>query len=389
MKPLAHSAPSKVLRLGASLAALALAGTSLAQPSALEGPIEPGRAPAPQAPASAAAPVPAPAPSTSAAVSAPASAPQLAPAAAESATQPSYAPRPAAAHEPPAPATYAPAADASEPSARGARRGRPAPAVPIQARAANQARESEAALSCRTVNWQRGDIIRLHAQPYKQIHVALPEEGIDVIMGDRELWALDWISNRIFLKPTSRSNEGRATTITAVGRSGNAYEFVVNRVAESADIPHCVYVVIGQGLVARDAWERADAVRRAGAPANEMAELRERYDALERQSREDMKAYRKKLFTGYRWDSGLFSRWNGAEPESVYDDGRFTYVRVRTGAQSLASIMGEIDARPALLEYSYDEPTRTYQISGVYPKFTLNAGRQSLAITRNGAGEQP
>src|SRR5256885_416109 len=53
-------------------------------------------------------------------------------------------------------------------------------------RAVNQSIGGEPALSCRSVDWQRGDIIRLQAQPYKQVHVALPENGIDVIMGDKE-----------------------------------------------------------------------------------------------------------------------------------------------------------------------------------------------------------
>lgn len=281
-----------------------------------------------------------------------------------------------------------PAAQASAPVAEPApaRRAAPAPAPRHRVRAANQSYGGEPALSCRNIHWQRGDIIRLQAQPYKQVHVALPENGIDVIMGDKELWALDWINNRIFIKPTSRSSEGRATTISAIGQSGNAYEFLVTRVPESAEISHCVYInAADSGLITRSAWTVAEAGGEGS--AREVAALRERNSNLERQSRDGMKAYRKKLHSGYSWSAGVFTRWHGGDVESVYDDGRFTYVRMKEGGQGLASIMGDMDGKPQLLEYSYDAPTRTYQISGIFRKLTLHSGQQTLAITRKNESE--
>lgn len=286
--------------------------------------------------------------------------------------------------DPPRPRVAAPASapDATPAKARAVRR-----AAPVRVRAANQSHGGEPALSCRTIHWKRGDIIRLHAQPYKQVHVALPENGIDVIMGDKELWALDWINNRIFIKPTSRSSEGRSTTISAIGQSGNAYEFLVTRMPDGAEISHCVYIQADGGLITRSAWTQAQAGS-SEAMTREILGLRERNTNLERQSREGMKAYRKKLNSHYAWSSGVFSRWQGGDVESVYDDGRFTYVRMKEGGQGLVSIMAEIDGKALLLEYNYDAPTRTYQISGVFPKFTLHSGKQTLAITRKGEREQ-
>lgn len=262
---------------------------------------------------------------------------------------------------------------------------RVARAQTVQARAVNQARDREPALSCRNIEWKPGDIIRLQAQPYKQIHVALPENGIDVIMGDKELWALDWINNRIFIKPTSRSTEARSTTISAIGQSGNAYEFLVTRVPDNLEISHCVYINgEGGGLISRSAWAKAAQYSPEGTAAmsRELASLRERNANLDRQLRENLKAYRKKLYSQYTWETGAFSRWNGGEVESVYDDGRFTFVRMKAGAQGLLTIMAEIEGRAMLLEYGYDAPTRTYQISGIFPKFTLRAGEQAMTITR-------
>lgn len=310
-------------------------------------------------------------------VTEPAPSPSTAPSPSLAATEPAPAPdvRPAARREPAVD-------DGPSPAARRAAVAR------IQARAVNRPAVSEPALSCRTVHWRPGDIIRLHAQPYKQVHVALPENGIDVIMGDKELWALDWINNRIFIKPTSRSSEGRSTTISAIGQSGNAYEFLVSRVPESAELAHCVYIVADAGLISRAAWSKAESLGTdgSGAMVRELSSLRERNAELERQNREGLKAYRKKLNSNYAWDTGAFSRWNGGEVESVYDDGRFTYVRVKDGAQGLMSIMAEIDGRATLLEYTYDAPTRTYQISGIFPKFTMRSGEQTMSVLRRAEG---
>ena len=282
--------------------------------------------------------------------------------------------------DPPKPA--AAAAPSAAPDAAPAAARPPVRRAAVRARAVNQSYGGEPALSCRSVNWQRGHIIRLQAQPYKQVHVSLPENGIDVIMGDKELWALDWINNRIFIKPTSRSSEGRSTTITAIGQSGNSYEFLVSRVPESAEISHCVYLNADQGLISRSAWTQAALGSGTESMAREVSGLREQQRVADRQARDNMKAYRKKLNSNYRWGGGFFSRWNGGEVESVYDDGRFTYVRMKEGGQGLVSITGEIDGKPMLLEYAYDAPTRTYQISGIFPKFVLRSGEQTLAISR-------
>jgi type IV secretory pathway VirB9-like protein len=313
---------------------------------------------------------------------------------------PAAAPSPAARPAPAPAAPMAPAATpqaAAQPMVTAPNDGAPPAAAPRPrphaahaaprplARAANQSYGGEPALSCRNINWKKGDIIRIQAQPYKQIHIALPENGIDVIMGDKELWALDWINNRIFLKPTSRSNEGRSTTISAIGQSGNAYEFVVNRIADSAEVSHCVYISSeGSGMISRAAWSRptdreAEITTVLG---REIANLRESNENLARAATEGAVQARKKVNTGYEWKTGMFSRWGGAEVESVHDDGRFTYVRLKSDMQGLLAVSAEIDGKPQLLEYGYDAPSRTYQISGIFPKLVLRSGEQSMTVTR-------
>jgi type IV secretory pathway VirB9-like protein len=316
---------------------------------------------------------------------APAAKPVMTPAVASAAAPVTLPTTPAARAVAAAPAAARTAPDDGTPPTAAPRQRSRASAAPVYTvRAANQSFSGEPALSCRTINWKKGDIIRLQAQPYKQVHIALPENGIDVIMGDKELWALDWINNRIFLKPTSRSNEGRSTTISAIGQSGNAYEFVVNRITESAEVSHCVYINAEGGLIARAAWNKpTDRESEITAVlGREIAQLRENSENLARAATEGAANARKKVFSNYSWSKGVFSRWGGAEVDAVHDDGRFTYVRLKDDMQGLLAVSADIDGKPQLLEYGYDAPSRTYQISGVFPKLVLRSGEQQLAITR-------
>jgi type IV secretory pathway VirB9-like protein len=273
------------------------------------------------------------------------------------------------------------------PQRHASQRHAPQPQKPhYNVRAANQSFSGEPALTCRSVQWKQGDIVRLQAQLHKQVHVTLPENGIDVIMGDKELWALDWIRNQIFLKPTSQAAEGLATTITAIGQSGNAYEFVVHRIRDNAEVSHCVQLSADLGLAQRAQWNKpTDREQELGtALGREIAQLRERNAQLEQQGREELKNYRKNIHSDYQWNTGgVFSRWDGPQIESVYDDGRFTYVRIKDeGGTPLASISAEVDGQAQLLEYSYDSATKVYQVSGIFPKFVMRSGRQSLDVAR-------
>ena len=162
------------------------------------------------------------------------------------------------------------------------------------------------------------------------------------------------------------------------------FRSVVNRVTEAAEVAHCVYINADGGLISRAAWskptEREQEITTA--LGREIVNLREQNENLDRQGRDGMKNYRKKLNSNYGWSKGMFSRWNGGEVDSVYDDGRFTYVRMKDEGEGLVSIMAEIDGKAQLLEYAFDAPSRTYQISGIFPKFTLRSGEQAMSITR-------
>jgi len=257
---------------------------------------------------------------------------------------------------------------------------------------------SQPADRCRTVHWKSGDINFIDAQLYKQSHITLPEASIDVIMGDKELWTIDWVNNHIFIKPGTAAEFGKETTLSAIGASGNAYEFLVRRLPSGTPMSHCVTLTTEGPMISRGAWEKTNAIGAVDPGQKQTVdalnqrltdqqvaadrEKRELEKTLEKQGKDALRKYRKKIYTNYAWNSGSGFFGSGTQIESVYDDGRFTYVSLKNDSTGLMSMTANIDGNKELLEFSYDAATKVYQINGIFPKFNMRAGDSEIIITR-------
>lgn len=240
---------------------------------------------------------------------------------------------------------------------------------------------------CRTVNWTPGDIVTVQAQMYKQTHISLPEQGLDVVWGTKDLWDQDMVRTHVFMKPTSAQPEGAETTVTVVGASGNSYEFRVVRVAKLQS--HCVTVKANIGMVNRAAWSNADKDTGLETQVQTLQQQLARANSdktaiaaeAQRQTAVAVKSYRSALFSKYDWTEG--SGWFAKSGvETVQDDGRFTYIRLKSDSRGIMSILADIDGEQEILEKVYDAAKREYRVAGVYPKFTLRAGESEMTITR-------
>lgn len=238
---------------------------------------------------------------------------------------------------------------------------------------------------CKVHNWSPGDIIEVEAQLYKQTHISLPEDALDVVWGPKDLWNQDFIKRSVFLTPRSNQPEGRETTATAIGNSGNAYEFLVVRVPKMSS--HCVIIKTGGSLVNKSNWDTRDNAQAAQIAALQQQLARAQADQVtaaaeaKRQTSAAVKSYRAALASNYDWSEGqgYFAK---TAVESVQDDGRFTYIRLSNDNNGIMSVMAEIDGEQETIEKVYDASKREYRIAGVYPKFTLRAGKSELTITR-------
>lgn len=241
---------------------------------------------------------------------------------------------------------------------------------------------------CKTFNWSPGDIITIETEMYKQTHIVLPEESLDVIYGTKELWEQAFTSNHIWIKPTTKEPEGKETTVTAIGSSGNSYEFTVKRVANMGS--HCAIIKASNGLINRNNWLPKDDVKSAQVAQLQQQLAKASVDTANAQLESKriaaaaVKSYRSSLYSNYSWKGG--SGWFATSGiDTVQDDGRFTYIRLKSDNRGILSVLAEIDGTPEVLEKVYDASKREYKIAGVYPKFVLRAGDSEMTITR---GEQ-
>ncbi|RZI40360.1 hypothetical protein EGT07_23750 [Herbaspirillum sp. HC18] len=238
---------------------------------------------------------------------------------------------------------------------------------------------------CKIYTWKPGDIIRVEAALNKQTHISLPEEALDVVWGTKDLWENDYIKNNVFFKPLTMQPQGEETTATAVGNSGNTYQFRVVRVKKLQS--HCVIVNTKGSLINRASWDSKDTVAQAQIQALQQQLVRANFDKAQavqegqRQAREAIKSYRSSIYSKYEWSQG--DGWYaGTAVESVQDDGRFTYIRLKSDNRGIMSIVAEIDGKQEILESAYDATKREYRVAGIYPKFTLRAGNSEMTITR-------
>lgn len=251
-----------------------------------------------------------------------------------------------------------------------------------------QAYSETANKRCKTYDWKPGDIISVEASLYKQTHITLPEAAMDVLWGPKEMWDTDSVENHLFVTPKNPTPQGKDTTATAVGASRNVYEFEFTRV-DNLRI-HCVVLNANGGLIKRQAWNAKDAqaesqiqlLQQQLAKANiEKAQMGEE---TKRQAQEAIKSYRTSITSKYEWSNG--SGWFAQKEaiDSVYDDGRFTYIRLANDERGIMSILAEIDGKTEILEKVYDASKREYRIAGIYPKFIMRAGNSELVVNRKG-----
>lgn len=247
--------------------------------------------------------------------------------------------------------------------------------------------EEVMASRCKEFNWKPGDVMLVEAQRWKQTHITLPEEALDVVWGNKVLWDNDFMKNHIFVASNTDQPEGAETTISAIGSSGAAYEFKIRRVNQMTT--HCVNIKSVSKFVNRSNWENKDSAAQMQVEvlqkqlAHASVERAQVVNESQRQTQMAIKSYRSALFSNYSWNEG--SGWFASSGvESVQDDGRFTFIRLKSDSKGIMSVLAEIDGTPEVIEKTYDASKREYRIAGVYPKFKMRAGDSEITITRRG-----
>lgn len=243
-------------------------------------------------------------------------------------------------------------------------------------------------VACKKLMWEPGKTYDIYSAMDQTTHIILPEriQGKPII-GNRELWNLDFAGSHVFVQPNSTEPKGSVTTLTVITESDASYDFSIRRSMAAMDT--CVQIVEGKILdpEQRKALDQlsggAAGVGGGSSPLKQrMEEMEARHkDDVEKAVSEAVRKYRYHIYTRYDWDTG--SGFIGKNLISdVYDDGRFTYIRLSNDNKGLLTVEATLADHKEFVEAKYDDVSKIYKVVGIYPKFKMSYDNTSVEITR-------
>lgn len=240
--------------------------------------------------------------------------------------------------------------------------------------------------TCKVIHWQPDHVYTIKGEINHATHVIFPfAEAVDPVVGNQQLWVVESKANHVFLKPTDITTpDGQSTTLTYIDSHHQSYEFTLQRVTSGAD--NCV-IIKTDGKLMDASWQHYQT------PEQHLTQLLEaklsaqkssdkkRAEAIIAQQRKALNAYRSHIYTHYTWQQDS-SWWHKNDINSVYDDGRWTYIRLNTDNKGIMSVSGMINGQKELLQYKYDATNKVYRIAGIYPELILSYDKMHITITR-------
>ena len=257
-------------------------------------------------------------------------------------------------------------------------------AVIVFIAAATMARASDVG-GCKTIKAKEGRVYLIRAALYNGTHITLPERlMLDPIPGNNALWNVEGNGHHVMVQPNSSEPQGRETTLTLITESHASYNLILRRVNKDHDT--CVVIQNGaqffKGIKEggyKTPSEREEIFLNQKIE-NLQRSLQEERNRAERTIDDVIKKYRSFIYTRYDWTKG--SGFKGVNLVSdVYDDGRFTFIRVVPDQRGVLAVSAEIDGKEEMIEYELDSD-QIYRVSGIYPKFTLKYGASEVTVSR-------
>nr|WP_228857519.1 TrbG/VirB9 family P-type conjugative transfer protein [Pseudomonas syringae]QOQ33611.1 hypothetical protein [Pseudomonas syringae pv. actinidiae] len=252
---------------------------------------------------------------------------------------------------------------------------------------------SAQAASCRVIHWKPDMVIEVNSAMYLGTRIEFPADIIMDPVPSSTLWDTDGATSQIVVKPNSQQPDGSQAVVRAWTADGNSYDILAKRVS-AAQNDTCVKVVAdgmvftpeGRAALQAQSARLAQGNAAAGVQAQQ---LQQQLSQVRRQAEDDKKKavvealrrFRYHVYTRYSWDEGSGFAAKGIITD-VYDDGRFTYIRLNQPNRGLLSVETEIGGKNAVVHTSYDDAYGMYVISGIYPKFTLRADEAEIGVKR-------
>lgn len=238
---------------------------------------------------------------------------------------------------------------------------------------------------CKNIKYKKGRVYQINTQLYKGTYIKLPERlSMNPITGNELLWDVEGNGHHVMVKPNSNQAEGAETTLTLITQSNKSYNFILKRVVKNPDT--CVVIdETGQFFkgIGAASYKTPDEQEILGLE-HEIAVLNQQLIKQKKLSDkitdDAIKKYRSFIYTRYKWGKGRGFKGSNLILD-VYDDGRFTFIRVADDQRGVSAITAEIDGKQEMIDYRFDAEN-IYKIAGIYPLFNLKYGKSSVTITR-------
>lgn len=240
--------------------------------------------------------------------------------------------------------------------------------------------------ACQTIHYQPKRSYVINATLNHATHIILPEPMESApIAGNKDLWEVAGSFGHLFIKPTNEDSvDGASTTVTVIGKSNTSYDFDVHRVAKGGDT--CIYISRGDDMVPQSADWRTPDQRQADALSQQVHTLQDQLVAskvdADKRALDTVHEYQAKIYTNYKWDKSSNGFMSKHIIRDVWDDGRFTYIRITEDNKGILQVIAQVDKKDEFIDYNYDESKKMYTLSGLYPSFRLKYGKSEVSIKR-------
>ena len=256
--------------------------------------------------------------------------------------------------------------------------------------------QSVFAAQCTRLNIKPNSIITVKSALLMGTRLQLPANLIsEPLVSNQELWDVEGVvgTNQIVIKPNTNQQNGKETMIFAYADNGQAYDIRVVRVSGQSN-QACVIINPDKKYFNQTTSQQLQsfvANNSSGSNNNnaQLIQLRQQMVSMQQSFNDQkqkaivdaLKKYRYHIYTRYTWNEG--NDFIGKNTVSdVYDDGRFTYIRLANPNKGILSVTTEIGGKDAIAPVKYDDAYGIYRLTGIYPTFTLKVDNVKINVTR-------
>lgn len=258
------------------------------------------------------------------------------------------------------------------------------------------------ATTCTTFHLKPNEVVTVKSAQLLGTRLQLPANLISApINSNQNLWDVEGVvgTNQLLIKPNSAQRAGAEAMVHAYTSDGKVYDIKALRVREKSN-ETCVVVNPGnQAFTKKVAGQLQSFVSQqqvnVGDQSGEIAQLRQQLTTVERTAHDNankavvaaLQKYRYHIYTRYQWNEGKAFVGNNTISD-VYDDGRFTYIRLANPNRGVLSVETEIGGKNAIAPVKYDDNYGIYRITGIYSHFTLRMDDVKIEVARSDNGTQ-